>query len=103
MLIGFAGPLAALANRLVPARAVTEPVVVQPRFLDPVYLRTPVLALDRVLLEVEHLGEHVVLMLEAVLPSVLRGSRADLRRVAAMDDDVDRLYLAILDFLHKLG
>jgi phosphate:Na+ symporter len=61
------------------------------------------LALDRVRLELGHLGDHVVRMMQAAPPIVLAGSRAELQRIARMDDDVDRLHVAILDYLRMLG
>ena len=103
LLIGFTAPIARLAVRLVPTREAAEPAQVEPMFLDKVYLKTPTIGIDRVRLEMSHMGEQVTNMLEAVLVAWNTGSRQQLQRVAEMDEDVDRLHRAILEYVRALS
>lgn len=103
ILIGFTGPIAGLAIRLVPVRKTAKPAQVEPMFLDKVYLKTPAIGIDRIRLELGHMGEQVTRMLEAVTMAWETGSRQQLRRVADMDEDVDRLHRAILEYVRSLS
>jgi phosphate:Na+ symporter len=103
LLIWFTGPIARLAEWLVPARVGLRPEVVVPKYLDAIYLQTPALALDRMRMELGHLGEYVLRMIESAPRALAGGSMEELRRVAAMDDDVDTLHRAILAYARDLG
>ena len=103
ILIWFVGPIAHLATKLVPNVKNGGKSPWEPKFLDPVFLQTPSLALDRVSLEMETLGKCVARMLDATPFAVVAGTRQDLERLTAMDDDVDRLYLSIVDYLRLIG
>ncbi len=101
LFIGFTTQLANLVIRLVPDR---EPVpLVKPRYLDNSLINTPTLALDRARLELLRLAERVRQMYAAALPAVVSGSHADLVKVEAMDDEVDALYGAIVEYLAHLS
>lgn len=101
LFIGFSKQLAALVIRFVPDRP--EPEIVRPRYLDKGLMSTPSLALDRARLELLRLAERVRVMLTDVVPAVISGGRADLVSVEAMDDEVDSLYGAILEYLGRLS
>lgn len=103
VLIWFVHPIARLATRLVPDRAVAAPGVVQPKYLDKIFLATPSIALDRVRLELAHMGECVTRMIVATPGAWRSRDRWKLQRLAKMDEDVDRLHLAVLDYLNALG
>ena len=103
LFIWFTGPLARLVQWLVPERAGEVPLKVEPKFLAEEYLQTPSLALDSVRMELEHLGEHVVHMVREAPPAIAEGNRADLRRVADLDDSVDTLYAAIVGYVRRLA
>jgi phosphate:Na+ symporter len=103
LLIGFTGPIARLAVRLVPDRPEPDSAAVRPRYLDGIYLETPVAALDRVRLELGHMGEHVARMLEAARTSFQEKSRRGLQKASEMDRDVDQLHRAVLAFIRDLG
>lgn len=102
LLIWFTGPIAHLAVRLVPERPAPEPKRVEPKYLAPEYLQTPALALDRVRLELAHMGGLVVEMLKIAPRAVLHGNTYELRALANLDDDVDLLHAAILNYLGHL-
>jgi len=96
-------PLASLFARfcewVVPDKPFVEPVVIQPRYLDNELLSTPPLAIDRVRREIGRLGELIKGMLEAALPTVLKGGEDELRRLEEMDSDVDILHGHIIKYL----
>jgi len=102
LFIWFTAPLAMLVQRLVPLQPAGSEEV-RPMYLDEILLETPELALDRVRLELGWLGAHMLQMVNLVLPAVLHGRRADLERVASMDDDVDTLYGGIVKYLSQLS
>jgi len=103
ILIGFTGPIARLAVKLVPGRVSKVPERVEPKFLDDIYLTTPSIGIDRVRMELGHMGECATRMLEAAPRAWTAGSRAELQRIAGMDDDVDRLHAAILGYSRDLS
>lgn len=103
ILIWFTGPIAMLATKLVPQRKKSAHCRHPPTMLEPVYLQTPSLALDRVSLEMEHLGNAVAKMLDATPYAIVAGTRADLKHLTEMDDEVDERYLAVIDYLRRIG
>ena len=80
-----------------------ETLLVRPRYLDEDLLSTPSLALDRVRLEVLHMGEHVIEMLKEVLPALNTRDREALQTVCNMDDRVDVLHAQIVEYLGKIS
>ncbi|MCC9609422.1 Na/Pi cotransporter family protein [Blastopirellula sp. JC732] len=102
ILIWFTGPIAKLATRIVPEPPIEEVKRIEPMYLDPEFLQTPALALDRVRLELTHMGELIVEMLQSAPTAVLYGDKGDLRALKHLDDDVDILHVAILDYLRQI-
>jgi phosphate:Na+ symporter len=104
LFIGFVGPLAHLIEWLIPVtkRPMLEGPVVA-RFLDPIYLETPSLALDRVRLELARLGRHVYRVVVAAPQAVLDGTEEDLRDLERMDDGIDGLQQLILTYLGQIS
>lgn len=103
LFIWFTGPIARIVERLVRDRQETDAAKVRPEFLDQIYLETPSLALHRVRMELDHLGQWVVRMIEATPAAVIEGSRTDLDRMREMDDDVDTLHAAVLEYVRPLS
>ena len=103
IMIWLTGPLAWLAVRLVPERPEKPPKHIEPKFLDPVYLSTPALALERVRLELGRMGQIVEQMLVKGPGAVISGGREELEKLVSMDHDVDRLQVAILEYARELG
>jgi phosphate:Na+ symporter len=102
--IGFTGQFARLAEWLVRDRPLDEEaLVVRAKYLDDELLATPSLALDRVRLEVLHMGERVQDMMGRIMPAILSGSRDTLRDIERMDDDVDTLHAQIIAYLSKIS
>ena len=103
LFLPFAAQFARLAQRLVPDRPIEEEMVVRAKYLDAELLSTPSLALDRVRLEILHMGDRAKEMFAAILPAVLTGEREDLQAVAEMDDAVDTLHGHIITYLGKIS
>ncbi len=101
--IWFTAQFARLVEWLVPDRPLEEAEAIRARFLDEALLETPSLALDRVRLEIGHMGEQVKAMLKGLMPAVLRGDSADLRRIAEMDNAVDALHGHIVSYLGRIS
>jgi phosphate:Na+ symporter len=54
-------------------------------------------------LEVLHMGERVMQMLDKIMPAILSGDHKSLDDVAMLDDEVDILYEQIIDYLGKIS
>jgi len=101
--IWLSRPLAGFVTWLVPELPVVGPQLIEPKFLDDNLFETPSLALDRARLELEHLGSRVLAMQKKAPPAVLTGSHPELNDVEKMDDAVDTLERAIVDYLARLS
>ena len=103
LFLGLSTQLARLVEHLVPDRSETQEQMVSAKYLDEVLLETPDLALDRVRLEILHMGEHVSAMMKAILPALFEGDEDSLDAVASMDDSVDALHEQVLVYLGKIS
>jgi phosphate:Na+ symporter len=104
VLVWFAPLLTKVITRTIPDRPTSpEEEAVTPRYLDPALLATPPAALDAVRLELGRIGLRVRRMVVDSLPAALHGSKTSLDRLARMDDSVDALYEAIIEYLRRLG
>lgn len=104
LFIGLTSQLAHLAEWLVPDKpAGEEAFIVRPRYLDEELLTTPSLALDRVRLEILHMGDSVREMMRSIMPAILGGNRQTLREIELMDNDVDTLHAEIVGYLGKIS
>ena len=103
LFIGFTGPLARLVQWMVPERPPDAEGAARPRYLDELILQTPDMALDRVRLELERMGEMVAMMLVHARQAVLEGDAPDLQRLSTLDNDVDALHAGIVQYLGRLS
>ncbi|MEW8192556.1 MAG: Na/Pi cotransporter family protein, partial [Candidatus Thiodiazotropha sp.] len=102
--IWFTAQLARFVEWVIPDRLLEEEgLAVSAKYLDDELLSTPSLALDRVRLEVLHMGERVMDMLDKIMPAILNGDHKSLDSVAMLDDEVDILYEQIIDYLGKIS
>ncbi len=102
--IWFTAQIGRIVEWLVPdAPLEEEGLIIQSKYLDEELLPTPSLALDRVRLEVLHMGEQVDVMLQKILPAILDGDRESLAAIKKMDDEVDNLYAQIIEYMGKIG
>jgi phosphate:Na+ symporter len=102
--IGFTTQIARLVERLIPDTPLeTEGLMVRAKYLSDELLATPTLALDRVRLEVLHMGEKVQNMLDDIMPAILSGNREKLLQIRDMDEEVDLLYDQIIEYMGKIS
>jgi phosphate:Na+ symporter len=101
--IGLATQFARLAERLIPDRPIDEELAITAKYLEPELLSTPALALDRVRMEILHMGDVVQAMLDQVMPAILVGDKEALAAVQHMDDEVDILYAQILEYMGQIS
>ena len=100
--IPFAGVFAYIATKLVKDRPADERKLIEPKYLDEEILTTPSLALERVRLELGHLGDIVKQMFYRLPSSVAGGDIKSLKEIAQMDDQVDLLESEIVEYLGKV-
>lgn len=101
--IWFTVPLAAFINWLIPDKVVAGPQKIQPKYLDLDLVQAPSIALNAARLEVGRIGSRIQSMMKAARPALLSGSQSDLIAVQAMDDEVDDLHHAVIDYLRQIG
>ncbi|MEA2081036.1 MAG: Na/Pi cotransporter family protein, partial [Pseudomonadota bacterium] len=101
--IAFTAQFARVVEWLVPDKPLEEKLIARPKYLDEALLETPSLALDRVRLEIGHMGDRVRDMLEQIMPAILSGDRGTLRAVAKIDDEVDILHGCIITYLGHIS
>lgn len=100
--IWFTAPMAWLVQLIVRPKKSDPAKVVQPKYLDDLLLDTPILALDRVRMEMRRLGERAYDMVEQAMPAVLRSSPDELKTLSKADDEIDTLHGNIVTYLGKL-
>ncbi len=102
--IGFTTQIARLVEWLIPESTLEEAdMLVSAKYLDEELLSTPSLALDRVRLEVLHMGETVQEMLDDIMPAILKGNKESLATIRDLDDKVDILYEQIVDYMGRIS
>ncbi|MCB1722173.1 MAG: Na/Pi cotransporter family protein [Gammaproteobacteria bacterium] len=104
LFIGLAAQLARFVEWLIPDKPFEAEILsVTAKYLEPELISTPALALDRVRMEVEHMGGVVQQMLSHILPAILAGNRETLLEIRRMDDEVDVLYAQILEYMGQIS
>ena len=103
ILVWFAGPLARLARRIAPDKAGPAPHQPEAQFLDDVYLSTPAMAIERVRMELGHLGECVGRMVNDAPNTVMKGKSHHLDALEQRDQEVDHLHGRITAYLGELS
>ena len=96
-------PMAWLVKKIVPDKPVKLSERAAAQYLDEMFLSTPDLALQRVRLELVHLGALVLPMIRRGVPTAISGSPEDMRALAARDDEVDSLYAEIYAYIGGLS
>lgn len=104
--IWFTTQIASLVMKLLPDKPTPiekEGLVVEAKYLDEYLISTPSLALDRVRLEVLHMGEIVNDMMTQIMPAILDGNKKTITNIESRDDEVDLLYEQIVDYLGHIS
>jgi phosphate:Na+ symporter len=103
ILIWFVTPLVWFVRKIVPDRPETEQLVLRPKHLDAILLKSPELAFEGVSRELYRLGKYALQMVRESLPVLVSGTEEDLRALARMDDNVDSLHVGIINYLGQLS
>lgn len=103
VLIWFAPLFVATVERLFPDRPGGAEAAVKAKYLDRHLIDTPALALDRVRLELLHMGNRVQDMYKLAFPHLLGGTRDELLALRRRDEAVDILHGAILEYLGRVS
>jgi phosphate:Na+ symporter len=103
LFIGFTGIFARIALYIVPDRPSITVAGIKPRYLTPLLLDTPPLALNAVRMELERLGRRVEKMFSAALPAVVSGNQYSLERLAARDVEVDIIHTYVVEYLGEIS
>jgi phosphate:Na+ symporter len=102
LFIGFTTFFARLAEKLVPARPVEEKIIIEPRYLDEEALKVPAMALEQVRFELGHMGEIINEMFATLRSAVREKDKQQCDIVLKLDDKVDILHDAILEYLREI-
>lgn len=102
LFLPLAGLFASLVVKLLPEKPVKEKVIIRPKFLDKALVETPSLALEQVRLELGHMGELVLAMLEEARNAMVHRDRSRLEPIAKRDDQLDVLQDLILEYLGQI-
>ncbi|MBA2549042.1 MAG: Na/Pi cotransporter family protein, partial [Burkholderiaceae bacterium] len=100
--IRFTERFASIAERWLPAPPVTD-LVGQPKYLDPIALGTPALALGNAARETIRLADIVHEMLTGLITVLKTNNLAFAEALRRKDDEIDRLYSAIKRYLAQVS
>jgi phosphate:Na+ symporter len=103
LFIWFTPQFARVIEWLVPDKPLQVTAIVEAKFLNEELLETPSIALERVRMEIAHLGEHVEMMLKSIMPAILHGAPEDLAKIASINKRVEVLFQLIIDYLSKVS
>ena len=102
LFIGFTTFFARLVEKLVPERPVEEKIIIEPRFLEEDMVRVPAMALEQVRFELGHMGEIIKQMFSTLRSGVREEDKQKCDAVLKLDDQVDILHDAILEYLSEV-
>jgi len=102
LFIGFTTSFARLVEWLLPEKAADERIIVKPKYLDAEVIEVPSVALERVRFELGHMGEIITDMMTGIRRAWVERDRVALDAVLKMDDKVDVLHEAILEYLGEI-
>ena len=103
VLIWFTGPVARLAQAIVPARGGKGRADDEPLYLDESSLTAPSLGLERVHLELNRLGKLTLEIVKGARTALVEGRKQDIDALVSRDARIDRLESSILTYLGKLS
>jgi len=105
--IWLVGPLAKLVTTLIPdhplSKSEQRAQAFKPKYLDNNLIQTPALAFGAVRLELIRMGTAVLQITNNAINTVIHGDRQAISELRDMDNQVDTLHSAILDYLGKLS
>ena len=102
LFISFTPWFAKLAVKVYPERSAKTKIKFKPKFLDESALAMPSLALEQVRREFGRMGQITLAMLSELPRAVLERDRQHIETIVMLDDNIDILETAILDFLGRI-
>ncbi|MGB5530207.1 MAG: Na/Pi cotransporter family protein, partial [Ignavibacteriaceae bacterium] len=96
-------PIVKFISWILPVRPVAEPEMIQPKYINKIYLKTPSIALDRVRMEIFRQAKRALWMVGEIPRTFISGNKEKLKLVRKMDNEVDALHEIIINFLGKLS
>ena len=102
LLIGFTPFFARMVKRLVPDRPIEEKIIIEPKYLDEDVVDVPAMALEQVRFELGHVGKIINEMYSILRSGVQQKNKQKLDEVQKLDNKVDILSEAILEYLRDL-
>ena len=103
LFIGFTAHFARLVEWLVPDRPLKTEKSATPKFLDPLLLSTPAVALNNVRFELDRMGDQVIEMVKGGFNAATHPFAKGMNEVVAQDSSVDALHRAIVTYLGKVS
>lgn len=103
ILLPFISLLGKLIAWILPAKPVTVPEIIKPKYLDEKSLTTPSIALELVRLELSRQSRRALIMVKEISSAVLVADKTKLKKIKQMDDEVDALHDYIITYLSKLS
>ena len=103
VLIWFTGPVAKIAQMIVPSRRRKVADDFEPIYLDESGLTAPSLGVQRVYLELGRLGQFIVEMVQRARSVFVEGGKQDLDALVNRNSRIDRLESSILIYLGRLS
>ncbi len=101
----FTTQFARVINWMAPDRQIREEekTLLEIRYMDPVLLDTPALALEAARHEMHRIGNRLQKMLQGIVPGIYEGTSEDLDAIEKLDDEVDTIHKHILNYLSGLN
>ena len=103
LFLPFITPLAKFISWVLPVKPVAEPEIIQPKFINNIYLKTPSIALDRVRMEIFREARRALWMVREIPRAFKSDKKEDLKLIRKMDNEVDALHETIINYLGKLS
>jgi len=103
LFLPFITPLAKFISWILPPKPVAEPEIIQPKFINNIYLKTPSIALDRVRMEIFRQARRALWMVREIPHAFKSNKKEELKLIRKMDNEVDALHEIIINFLSKLS
>ena len=102
LFIGFTTWFARLAEKLIPDRAPSEDVIIEPEFLDDAALEAPSIALENARREIERTGRITLKMMDAIRAALEKKDKGLLDEVSRHNNEIGILQAAIMPYLGKI-
>lgn len=102
LFISFTTYFARLAEKLVVEKPVKKKIIIEPRYLQEDVIEVPSMALEQVRLELGHMGEIINDMFATLRSGINEKDKQKCDSVLKMDDKVDILHDAILEYLRDI-